>query len=142
MKTLLNASITATEKGLQPLRSTKSLNKLSVNGDAIKPEETHKMQVKGDMKLIQGDLLYTDEAGSKEYGIRQITKKVLAAEQAVADVSAGKKMIGHLSVGTTNDGTKSKLIVKGNIEMLDGDMKYKSDDGQTEYSLKEVSSWL
>ena len=97
------------------------------------------MQVKGDMKLIQGDLLYTDEAGSKEYGIRQITKKVLAAEQAVADVSAGKKMIDHLSVGTTNDGTKSKLIVKGNIEMLDGDMKYKSDDGQTEYSLKEVS---
>ena len=49
------------------------------------------MQVKGDMKLIQGDFLYTDEAGSKEYGIRQITKKVLAAEQAVADVSAGKK---------------------------------------------------
>ena len=64
---------------------------------------------------------------------------MLAAEQAVADVSAGKKMIDHLGVGTTNDGTKSKLIVKGNIEMLDGDMKYKSDDGQTEYSLKEVS---
>ena len=50
-----------------------------------------------------------------------------------------KKMIDHLGVGTTNNGIKSKLIVKGNIEMLDGDMRYKSDDGQTEYSLKEVS---
>ena len=70
MKTLLSASITANRERITAIEEgSKSLNKLSVNGDAIKPEETHKMQVKGDIKLIQGDLLIQTKQDQKSMAL-------------------------------------------------------------------------
>ena len=104
---------------------TKSLSKLVVNAELIGDTETHKVQIGRDVKLVDGDISFVDEA-SAPLTLRGVAKRAFSVDSSIATLQAestalktGKGNLAALGIGKVCDTDKYSMEIKGPLKIHD-----------------------